>query len=890
MSSIKKYTTSIHSVIGFRVKAALLCFMLNQLFVLPLTAQTPSFQLVSDSVGVSATYSVIPSYASGMTLRDFNGDGWDDLVLCTDIASGIAFYKNNYGYFAPFDFQIGNINHDRFSVWIDYDNDGYLDFFRVTDTNGVYMYKGDSLGTLTNVTNAIGLGNLNGYLREGALFADFNNDGLLDLHVASHNLVVPNSLFFQTPSNTFVNVSAQSGACDSLDITFFAVAIDYNNDGWMDFYESNDGFTGNLLYKNNGDSTFTEVSVQTGAYQELNSMGLGVGDFDGDLDLDIHVTGRTYETIMLRNNNNGTYTEVAATHNLHYPTGFGWGNIFFDADLDGDNDLYVSGINVPFQNGMPSILYINDGLANFDDDTLEGDSIYSFSNGIFDFNNDRLPDLGALNSSNNPSSVWLNTTQTSTPRFSLKLEGCTSNRDAIGAQIIAFDGPKKSLWMIHSVQSFTSQSSDKQIIPILNGSILDSLKVIWPLGNDTMLYNIAPHQTIVLNECGTANPFPVILVDDYLAHEMVLCPGETIKLKIDGTYNNVIWSTGATTDSIIVTNDGIYNVTVTNQFGYTMASTRPAIITSKSFPDFSTNVIQPNCFNNGVITITPATSINNYNYLWSNNTMANELTGLEPGTYTVTIDNNGHCPVTETFDLLGPDSLNPIQVSLSFSPIACFGETTLVQANGSGGYGTLSYAWSNGMVGDSVYLPAGNFTVTVTDPNDCKINSSLFLTQPTELFVWAEAIPDTNFSSVGKAWVEIDGGTAPYSTQWNDSLNQTGDTAYNLHAGDYEALVTDNRGCIYERSIEVRNRTIAGINNDQESQSIMLQCKTFNSGTMIESTQLLDEKSIAIFDLIGRQIPFEYISVSPKKGIVNINAEGLYILRLTNGSSCKVLY
>lgn len=888
ISHRKQISFQLH-VFSRRVNVLVLKMMMCFLFFTDGFSQNPSFQLVSDSLGVSATYSTIPSYASGMTLRDFDGDGWDDLVLCTDIASGIVFYKNQYGSFILHDFQMGNINHDRFSVWIDYDNDGYLDFFRVTDTNGVYMYKGDSLGTLTNVTNAVGLGNLNGYIREGALFADFNNDGLLDLHIASHNLVVPNSLFFQTPNNTFVNVSAQSGACDSLDITFFAVAIDYNNDGWMDFYESNDGFTGNLLYKNNGDSTFTEVSQQTGAYQELNSMGLGVGDFDGDLDLDIHVTGRTYETIMLRNNNDGTYTEVAAAHNLHYPTGFGWGNIFFDADLDGDNDLYVSGINVPFQNGMPSILYINDGQAYFDDDTLEGDSIYSFSNSIFDFNNDRLPDLAALNSSNNPSSVWLNTTQTNTPRFSLKLEGCISNRDAIGAQIIAFDGPESRLWQIHSTQSFTSQSSDKQIIPILNGASLDSLLVKWPLGNDTMLYNIEPNQTIVLNECGSANPFPVILVDDYLAHEMVLCPGETIKLKVDGEYNSIIWSTGATTDSIIVVNPGVYNVTVTNQFGYTMPSTKPAIITSKSFPTYTANVIQPNCFNNGVISIDPTSSNSIYNYYWSNNAGVNELTNLEPGTYTITIDNNGHCPVTETFQLVGPDSLSPIQVSFSFNPIACFGETTLVEAEGSGGYGALEYNWSNGMTGDSIYLSAGNYSVTVTDPNNCKINSSLFLNQPTELFVWAEAIPDTNLTGLGKAWVEIDGGTAPYATQWNDPLSQTGDTAYNLVAGNYTASVYDNRGCLFERSIEVRNRTIAGVLEDRNPAKHLLQCKNIDGGLFIESTQEISLNSMAVFDLTGRIVPFTFSPSSPKTGIINIQDKGLYILKVNENEACRIL-
>jgi hypothetical protein len=849
-------------------------------------AQSASFILVSDSVGINSTFSALPAYASGLSLRDFNRDGWDDLVMCTDGGSQLKVYMNTYGYFNEVDLQLGGPSHDRFTTWVDYDNDGILDFFKVSDTSGVYLLKGDSNGTFTSVTNTVGLGGLNGIVHEGALFADFNNDGLLDLHVASHNMVTPNRLFFQTPNHHFEDISASSGACDSLDITFFAVAIDYNQDGWMDFYEANDAMTGNLMYKNNGDSTFTEVSHINGTYHELNAMGLGVGDYDGDADLDIHVTGRSFETILLRNNGDGTFSEVGEQHNLHYPTGFGWGNIFFDAEFDGDNDLYVSGINVPFQNGMPSILYLNDGSAYFDNDTLEGDSIYSFSNSVFDFNNDRLHDLASLNSANNPSSVWLNTSSVSTPRFSIQLQGCYSNRDAFGAKIYAYDGGEKRVWMKHSVQSYTAQSGDREIIPILNGPTLDSLQVIWPLGNDTVLYNIKPDQTITLDECGSAEPFPVILVDDYLRHELVLCPQSEIILRLDGKYESVLWSDGSTTDSIVVASPGVYDVTVTNQFGYSSSSTKPVVVSAKLFPDFMVDVQQPNCFNNGRLEILPTDPNNNYIYTWNNGAVVDSLIALEPGEYVLTVTNGGHCPVIDTFILQGPDSLNPISVTVDFDAIPCYGDSTTVTLTGEGGYGALTYTWSIGVSGNVQMLPAGQYALTVTDPNNCEIDTTFTLTQPSELFVWAEAIPDTNRSGVGIAWVEIDGGTAPYSIQWNDSLLQTTDTAYNLSAGDYEAYVEDAYECIYTRSIRVKNQVVIGEREIHTSTS--LRCKSMPGGVLLEGLKGASYP-IEVYDLTGKPSPFSIEQLSPTSSRLQMDVPGLYLIRLDDRSVCKVL-
>lgn len=854
------------------------------------SAQQPTFEQVNTEVGMNATYSTIPFYASGLSVRDFDQDGWDDISVCTDIGGPPRFFKNYYGTFKEVQKGFAVPVHGNYIVWVDYDNDGDLDCIGVNNNTGPYIKRTDSLGNLDDVTATVIPGPLPTIEREGGMLADFNNDGLLDFFLSVYEFGAPNSLFFQNANHQFIDVSATSNACDSLDHTFHAIAIDYNNDGWMDFYEANDFYDGNMFYKNNGDSTFTEVSYTNGTYQELDAMGLGVGDFDGDLDLDIHITDRFNHSMLLRNNGDETFTEVAAQHNLDYIDGFGWGNNWFDADLDGDNDIYISGIKIPFLDGLPSHLYINDGQANFTADTLEEDSLFSFANGIFDFNNDRLPDIVSLNSENNPHSVWKNTTATSAKRFTIKLEGCASNKDAIGAQMIAFDGPDKRLWMTHSSQSYCSQNADRQIIPILNGPVLDSLLIKWPIGGDTTLYGIAPDQTIKLVECGSAEPYPVIKVHDYPEHELVLCPDDSITLSVDGNYSSVLWSTGAITDTIVVTSAGVYDVTVTNQYGVSSGSTQPVVVSAFNYPNYESFVKQPLCFNNGYIAVRQAEPASDYIYEWSTGATTDSIYDLTPGNYTLSITNQGECGVTDTFILEGPDSLNPIVLQVQTPPVLCNGDSVAILVSGSGGYGPLTYEWSNGATSSSQALGAGSYVITATDTNECKTDTSFSLTEPDPLFVWAETIPDTNALGKGMAWVEIDGGVDPYQVVWDDSLVQTGDTAYNLRTGSYTASVTDANGCAYERLIEVKNRELIGI-SASAGKSLEITCVEDQGTVMLKGVnhQNVEVQDIKVYDALGKHVSCGIIDLGNGSFTLNIQNHGLSIIHINGHQACKVV-
>ena len=101
-------------------------------------------------------------------------------------------------------------------------------------------------------------------------------------------------------------------------------------------------FTHNLLYKNNGDGTFTDVSAPSQSNIVMDAMSTTIGDYNKDGFFDIYITNTSSGNVFLKNNGDGTFTDVANLTNTTFNS-IGWGSVFLDADLDTDLDLYVSG-------------------------------------------------------------------------------------------------------------------------------------------------------------------------------------------------------------------------------------------------------------------------------------------------------------------------------------------------------------------------------------------------------------------------------------------------------------------------------------------------------------------------------------------------------------------
>jgi hypothetical protein len=267
----------------------------------------------------------------------------------------------------------------------DYDNDGDQDIF-VTNIGPNVLYRNNGNGTFTDVTERAGVSGMGEAERAGlttkwstgCAFADYDRDGDLDLYVANYvdfdvdrwpqdrqtlkwkGIEVmrgpmglkgsPDILYRNNSDGTFTDVTEQAGMGEVKRYYGFAVVWgDYDNDGDPDLFVANDSVP-NYLYTNDGDGTFTEVAEQAGvAYSQSGmpqaGMGAAFDDYNNDGWLDIFVThfSEDYNTLY-RNDQNGFFTDVS------FPAGVGqaswmyvsWGAGFIDYDNDGDKDLFVA--------------------------------------------------------------------------------------------------------------------------------------------------------------------------------------------------------------------------------------------------------------------------------------------------------------------------------------------------------------------------------------------------------------------------------------------------------------------------------------------------------------------------------------------------------------------
>jgi hypothetical protein len=322
----------------------------------------------------------------------------------------------------------------------DYNNDGLLDIFF---TNGAAipsleksdpsyfnrLFRNNGDGTFTDVTEKAGLQGI-GYSM-GVAAGDYDNDGFVDLYVTGVNR---NQLFHNNGDGTFTDVTEKAGVggiVPKLGKAWSVAAgwFDYNNDGLLDLFVVNYlnyniktathcvqqglpaycspvDFLGmpNILYRNNGDGTFTDVSEQSHISKYVGKgMGLAFADYDNDGFTDIFVSNDTFENYLLHNNRDGTFTNVALVAGVAY-NAFGnaiagMGADFRDVDNDGRPDIFETAM---FGEGFP--LYKNLGDGQFQDVTAAAglSALTSRSTawgvGIFDFDNDGNKDLFTANS------------------------------------------------------------------------------------------------------------------------------------------------------------------------------------------------------------------------------------------------------------------------------------------------------------------------------------------------------------------------------------------------------------------------------------------------------------------------------------------------------------
>ncbi len=281
---------------------------------------------------------------------DFDNDGDLDLIV-TITGGGTKLWRNNLfpggdTTFTDITTSAGiSLTGAQMPAWADFNRDGYLDFYApvASTTVGDALYRNNRNGTFTNVADSAGVNHqISGISEQAIHWGDFNKDGYPDLFIGS----LTGSSFFHRNNGdgTFTEVASSLGFQGSARGTQW---IDYNNDGLWDLSVA--GYAGATtaipvkLYKNNGNGTFTDVAASAGITDAVISWGVTWADYDnnGYEDLFVNVFGQSTNCLLYKNNGNGTFTNVTSEAGLAGLTQLSavWG----DYDRDGDMDLYTSG-------------------------------------------------------------------------------------------------------------------------------------------------------------------------------------------------------------------------------------------------------------------------------------------------------------------------------------------------------------------------------------------------------------------------------------------------------------------------------------------------------------------------------------------------------------------
>jgi enediyne biosynthesis protein E4 len=296
---------------------------------------------------------------SGAGFADYDNDGDLDLYIVnnpgtmkakiTQASPGNVLYRNNGdGTFTDVTERagVGDRGMGMGCVFGDYDNDGDLDLY-ITNYGANVLYQNRGNGTFTDVTKQAGVGEAR--WGTGAAFGDYDNDGDLDLFVPNYveydlkklkkgqdestqyGQNVPsalnpylfdgqeNVLYRNNGDGTFTDVTATLGMAGKNGRSLQAIFTDFDLDGDLDLYVAND-LTPNFLYRNNGDGTFTDVSDASWAADFRGSMGLATGDYDGDGDLDLFISHWIDQENALYSNlwqEEGAIANAAATRAIH---------------------------------------------------------------------------------------------------------------------------------------------------------------------------------------------------------------------------------------------------------------------------------------------------------------------------------------------------------------------------------------------------------------------------------------------------------------------------------------------------------------------------------------------------------------------------------------------
>jgi hypothetical protein len=457
------------------------------------TTSTAKFADQTSAVGISTVIN-----AESVAAGDLTGDNLMDIVVAKAIGSYVIYANNGNGTFREIILlDLGTAFAGGVVTLGDFNNDGNLDVF-IARNGADFLLRNNGNGTFQDITAQAGVSSTAASL--GAIFADYDRDGRVDLFVVNSS---QSSVLFRNLGNeTFQDVTVQAGISISLTLENRAAAFfDADNDDDLDLYLVN-YLAANTLYVNQGNGTFA-ASPNAGVADTGPGVGAATGDFnrDGFFDLflvnDSGVASRLYQ-----NNGNGTFTDIASQAGIPDLGLNSRGAIFADLDNDASPDLYI------IRNSETNVLLMNDGAGKLADQSSSAGATLPLSARQFaagDYDEDGLIDLFVAG---NPFTVLRNNSPKTNHFVQIRTRGTRSNRLGIGAKLDLTAGSQRHIRQVKDGSSNTKESFT-QTIGLGSATALQTFTLRWPSGTvqnvlakaavdqvKTIRENIAPDLTV----------------------------------------------------------------------------------------------------------------------------------------------------------------------------------------------------------------------------------------------------------------------------------------------------------------------------------------------------------------------------------------------------------
>lgn len=482
--------------------ASLLCLFLLQGLTSPLSGQTPTLEKVTTGDIATNTGSSLSS-----NWGDYNSDGKLDLFIAN------TGFESNFLYTGTGDSVfnrvtagdiVNDFNPAQSGTWGDFNNDGHLDIFVPFEIPNNRLYSNKGNGSFTPITTGALVND--GGRSLSAAWGDYDNDGFLDLFVANDQ-GENDFLYKNNGDGTFTRMTDGPPVNDGADGACAAWA-DYDNDGDLDLFVGNQNNQNNALFQNNGDGTFAAVTQGPVVNDGKSAQGASWGDYDNDGDLDLFVANGPFEqnstdlatNALYQNNGDGTFTEITqgpVVTDLTDANGSAWG----DTDNDGDLDLFVS----TFSDAADNLFYINNGDGTFSKVTNAATSESGFSTGASwgDIDNDGDLDLSVAQHFQSNNLLFVNEGN-SNNWISLTLTGILANKMAIGAKVKVYAQiGGEQVGQLQEISSQTGRNGQNSLnaeFGLGDAAVVDSIRIIWPSGVRQLLKNVAINQFLPIEE------------------------------------------------------------------------------------------------------------------------------------------------------------------------------------------------------------------------------------------------------------------------------------------------------------------------------------------------------------------------------------------------------